>query len=102
MKWTPLYDKIIVELATKQEVVSASGIKFVQDMSTNKYTILEGTVIKTGQGRLLQDGTVKPLMVKEGDKVKFSKLQGESFIDSDNEYTIISESNILAFSRKEE
>ena len=102
MKWMPLYDKIIVELENKQEVVSASGIKFVQDMSTNKYTVLQGVVVKVGQGRLLQDGSVVKPIVHEGDKIKFSKLQGESFIDGDKEYTIISESNVLAYTRKED
>lgn len=102
MKWKPLYDKIIVELNNKQETVSEAGIRVVQNMSTNKYTVLEAKVVACGEGRLLQDGTIKPLIVKEGDIVKFSKMQGESFVEGDKEYTIISESNILALTRKEE
>lgn len=63
MKWMPLYDKIIVELNNIQEQTSEAGIKFIQDMSTNKYTILQGKVIACGEGRLLQDGTVLSLKV---------------------------------------
>ena len=97
MKWTPLYDKIIVELNNIQEQVSESGIRIIQDMSTNKYTIQEGTVIAVGEGRLLQDGSIKKPIVNIGDKIKFSKMQGETFVDEGKEYTIISESNILAY-----
>ena len=101
MKWKPLYDKIIIELQSKQEVTTESGFRFTQDMSSNKYTVLEGTVVACGDGRLLQDGTILPIKVKVGDSVKFSKMQGESFVDGEKEYTIISETNILAFKERE-
>ncbi len=101
MKWMPLYDKIIIELNNIQEQVSETGIRIIQDMSTNKYTVLEGTVIAVGQGRLLQSGEILPMTVQPGYKVKFSKLQGETFMDNNKEYTIISESNILAYEKGE-
>ena len=101
MKWMPLYDKIIVELNNVQEQKSETGIVIIQDMSSNKYTIMEGTVIAVGEGRLLVDGNVKKPIVSVGDKIKFSKLQGETFVDNGKEYTIISESNILAFKKGE-
>ena len=95
MKWMPLYDKIIVELNNIQEQKSETGIVIIQDMSSNKYTIMEGTVVAVGEGRLLVDGSVKKPIVSVGDKIKFSKMQGETFVDEGNEYTIISELYIL-------
>ena len=97
MKWKPLYDKIIVELANKQEVKTKSGFTFTEDFSNSIYTILQGRVIAVGDGRLLQNGDLVSPKVKEGDFVLFSKMQGESFLDKEKEYTILSESNILAY-----
>ena len=101
MKWMPLYDKIIIELDNIQEQTSEAGIRIIQDMSANKYTVLQGKVIAVGRGRLLQDGTVVQPTVSVGDKIKFSKLQGETFVDGGKEYTIISESNVLAYEKGE-
>ena len=55
-----------------------------------------GEVVAVGEGRLLQDGNIKPLTVKVGDTVLFTKMTGESYNDGEHDYTILSESNILA------
>lgn len=96
MNLKPLYEKIILKLSDKQEVKSESGLKYVKNMSTSSNTSLIGEVIAVGEGRLLADGQVVPLKVKVGDKVVYSKMIGESFNDGKNDYTILSESNVLA------
>lgn len=101
MNWKPLYDKIIIELMTNQEVRSETGFTIIQDMNNSKYTIMEGKVIAVGEGRLLQNGEIVKPKVKPGDKVKLSKMQGESFTDNGKEYTIVSEMNILAYEEGE-
>lgn len=102
MSLKPLYEKIVVKLNTKQEISSSSGIKIVTDMSTSSHTVLKAKVVAVGEGRLLQDGTIVPLIVKVGDTVIFSKMQGETYNDGNNDYTILSESNILAILEGEE
>jgi len=98
----PLYEKIVVELDDKQEIKTKSGLVYTKNMSLGNNTTLRAKVIAVGDGRLLANGTIIPLKVKVGDIVIFSKMQGESYSDGENEYTILSESNILAIVNNEE
>ena len=67
-----------------------------KNMSLSANTTLVGEVIAVGEGRLLSDGNIVPLKIKPGDKIVFSKLVGESYNDGKEDYSILSESNILA------
>lgn len=102
MNLKPLYERIVIEIDDKQEVVSSSGLTYMKDMSLSSNTIMKGIVKAVGEGKLLQDGTIIPLKVKVGDTVIFSKMQGESYDDGVASYTILSESNILAIVKKED
>ena len=95
MKLKPLYDKIVVIIDDKQEVISSNGLSYTKNMSISNNTTMVGKVVAVGDGRLMSDGTLVPLKVKVGDKVLFSKIVGESYNDGNNEYTVISEPNIL-------
>ena len=101
MNWKPLYEKIVVKMLNKQEIESETGLTFIKDLSTSKHTTIKGEVVAVGEGRLMANGTVVPLKVEVGDTVVFSKMQGESYEDGKNEYTILSESNILAIIKEE-
>ena len=101
MNLKPLYEKIVVKLKDKQEIESNAGIVISVDMSSNKNTVMKAEVVAVGEGRLLQDGTVVPLKVKVGDTVIYSKIQGESYNDGNEDYTILSEPNILAILEEE-
>jgi chaperonin GroES len=96
MKLKPLYDKVVVEISDKQEVKSASGLVFQKNMSLSANSTMVGEVVAVGTGRLMSDGSVVPLKVKVGDKVVYSKMQGESYNNGTNDYTILSESCIMA------
>lgn len=96
MQLIPLYEKVVILLKDKQEIKSAGGIVLQKDMSQLNTTTMIGKVVATGDGRLLQDGTIKPLKVKVGDDVLFTKMTGESYNDGEQDYTIVSESSILA------
>ena len=65
-------------------------------MSISSNTTMVGKVVAVGDGRLMSDGTLVPLKVKVGDRVLFSKIQGESYNDGENDYTILSEQSIMA------
>lgn len=101
MSLKPLYEKIVVKLKDKQEIESNAGIVISVDMSSSKNTVMKAEVVAVGEGRLLQDGTVVPLKVKVGDIIIYSKIQGESYNDGNEDYTILSESNILAILEEE-
>lgn len=96
MQLIPLYEKIVVEMYDKQEIKSSSGIVVQKDLSQSSNTTIVGKVVAVGEGRLLSDGTVKPLKVKEGDIILFTKMTGESYNDGTRDYTILSESSVLA------
>ena len=69
MKLRPLHDRVVVR-RVKEEEKTKGGI-IIPDSAKEKP--LEGEVIAVGSGRLLKDGSTRPLTVKEGDKVLFAK-----------------------------
>lgn len=102
MKLKPLYEKIAVIIDSKQEMKSASGLVYTKNMGTNAYTTMVGRVVATGEGRLLADGTVLPMKVSVGDRVLFSKMQGESYTDGTDEYVLLSEQCVIAILEDED
>lgn len=95
MNLKPLYEKIVVELEDKQEITSSSGLSYTKNMSISANSTMVGKVVAVGEGRLLNDGTIVPMKVKVGDKIVFSKMQGDNYNDGNKDYTILSESMVL-------
>ncbi len=93
MKLVPLYDRVIVkpfEVETKSE----GGI-VLTGSAAEKST--RGKVVAVGKGRLLDNGTVASMSVKEGDTVVYNEGYGTKKERLDGEDVIIlSESDILA------
>ena len=91
MKIRPLHDRILVK-RIESETVSKGGI-IIPD--TAKEKPIEGVVVAVGAGKALDDGSLRPLAVKEGDRVLFGKYAGtEVKIDGD-EHLILREDDIL-------
>jgi len=89
----PLHDRIILK-RTEQETKSAGGI-VLTGSAAEKST--RGEVIAVGNGRILDNGEVRPLEVKVGDTVIFSEGYGLKTEKIDGEEVLIlSESDILA------
>jgi chaperonin GroES len=72
LKVHPLYDRILVKRV--QEAQKSRGGLFLPE--TAKEKPLEGQVIAVGQGKLLDDGTVRELQVKVGDRIVFGRYAG--------------------------
>ena len=72
MNIRPLHDRVIVR-RMEEERMSAGGI-VIPDSATEKP--IQGEVIAVGRGKLLENGEVRPLDVKVGDRVLFSKYGG--------------------------
>ena len=88
----PCGDRILVKLLAQEEK-SPGGI-ILPDTAKEKPQ--EGKVVAVGKGRLLEDGTVKPLEVKVGDTVLFAKYSGAEVKHEDKEFLILREDDILA------
>jgi len=85
MKIRPLHDRVIVR-REEEEAQSAGGI-LLPGSAQEKPN--QGEVIAVGSGRILDNGDVRPVDVKVGDKVVFGKYAGQDTIDVDGEELII-------------
>ncbi len=93
MKIRPLHDRVIVR-REEEEATSAGGI-LLPGSAQEKPN--QGEVIAVGSGRVLDNGDVRPVDVKVGDKVVFGKYAGQDTIDVEGEELIIlSETDIKA------
>ncbi len=88
----PLQDRIIVKRLAEEE--KTKGGIIIPD--TAKEKPLEGSVIAVGNGRILEDGKVRPLDIKKGDKVLFGKYAGTEIKIDGVEHLILREEDVLA------
>ncbi len=72
MQVRPLYDRILVKRV--EEASRSRGGLYLPESAKEKPR--EGIVLSVGQGKLLDDGTVRALQVKEGDRVVFGSYAG--------------------------
>ena len=91
----PINDKILIKPVKTEKNKTASGI-FIPDTANDKPQI--ATVIAVGNGRLLENGEYSPLIVKDGDKIIYSKFAGTEIQLEDNEdvLLLITERDVLA------
>jgi chaperonin GroES len=93
MKIRPLHDRVIVR-REEEEAKTAGGI-LLPGSAQEKPN--QGEVVAVGSGRILDNGDLRPVDVKVGDKVVFGKYAGQDTIEVDGEELIIlSESDIKA------
>ena len=92
MALKPLADRIVVKPLDPEEKTK-SGLVLPD---TAKEKPQEGKVISVGSGRLLEDGTVKKLEVKSGDKVLYGKYSGTEVKVDGEDYLILREEDVLA------
>jgi chaperonin GroES len=91
MKIRPLHDRIIVK-RLEEERKTASGI-VIPDTAAEKPD--QGEVIAIGTGRIKEDGNVRPLNVKVGDKVLFGKYSGQTVKVHGEELLVIREDDVM-------
>lgn len=91
MKIRPLHDRVIVK-RLEEERTTASGI-VIPDSATEKPD--QGTVQAIGNGKILEDGSVKKLDVKVGDKVLFGKYAGQAVKVDGEELLVMREEDIM-------
>ena len=91
MKIRPLYDNVVIK-RKEEETVTAGGIVLP---GSAKEQPNQGEVVAVGEGKLLEDGTVRPLQVKAGDKVVFGQYSGNKIKVGSDELIIMRESEIF-------
>jgi len=87
----PLNDHVVVKANPKEEK-TASGL-FLPE--TNKEKPEQGEVIAVGPGKFLDNGTRQQMSVKVGDKIIFTKYSPTEIKLNNEDYLILSESDIL-------
>jgi chaperonin GroES len=92
MKIRPLHDRVIVK-RLEEERVSAGGI-VIPDSAAEKP--VQGKVIAVGKGKILEDGNVRPLDVKVGDKILFGKYSGTEVKVDGDELVVMREEDVMA------
>ena len=96
MKLRPLHDRVIVK-RTEEEEKTAGGI-IIPDTAKEKPQ--QGIVIAVGKGKVLDNGKIIPLEVKEGDRILFGKYAGNEVKIDGEEHLIMREDEILAIVEK--
>ncbi|MDX1606223.1 MAG: co-chaperone GroES [Candidatus Competibacterales bacterium] len=92
MKIRPLHDRVIIK-RLEQETKSAGGI-VIPDSAAEKPQ--QGEVVAVGNGKLLDNGEVRALDVKPGDKVLFGKYSGNEVKLEGDELVVMREDEIMA------
>ena len=92
MKIKPLYDRILVKRLEEQD--KTAGGLYIPDSAKEKP--LEALVVAVGAGKVQEDGSLRKLEVKPGDKVLFSKYSGSDIKIDGTEHLILREDDVLA------
>ena len=96
MKIRPLHDRVVVHRVEEEE--KTKGGIIIPDSAKEKP--LEGKVVAVGNGKILEDGSVRKLDVKVGDTVLFSKYAGTEIKIEGEEHLMMREEDILGVIEK--
>ena len=92
MKIRPLHDRVIVKRLA-EERTSPGGI-VIPDSAAEKPS--QGKVVAIGKGKILEDGSVRALDVKVGDKILFGKYSGTEVKVDGEDLLVMREEDIMA------
>jgi chaperonin GroES len=90
MKIRPLQDRVVVK-RKEEETKSAGGI-VIPGSAAEKPS--QGVVVAIGPGRYMEDGSVRKVDLKVGDKVIFGKYASNTIKIDDEELLILAEGEI--------
>jgi chaperonin GroES len=92
MNLRPLHDRVIVK-RLDQETKTASGL-IIPDAAAEKPD--QGEVLAIGNGKVQENGSLRPLEVKVGDRVLFGKYSGQAVKVNGEELLVMREEDIMA------
>ena len=91
MNIRPLHDRVIVK--RKEEETTSPGGIVLPGSATEKP--VRGEVVAVGNGKILENGEIRPLEVKTGDQVLFGKYAGTEVKIDGEEYLVMKEEDII-------
>ena len=91
MKIRPLHDRVIVK-RLEEERKTASGI-VIPDSAAEKPD--QGEVLAVGKGKILEDGALRALELKVGDRVLFGKYSGQAVKVDGEELLVMREEDVM-------
>jgi len=96
MKIRPIQDRLIVKRVAEEK--KTKGGIIIPDSAKEKP--LEGKVVAVGNGKVLEDGKVRPLDIKAGDTILFSKYAGTEVKIEGEDHLILREEDVLGVIEK--
>ena len=96
MNIRPLHDRVIVR-RLEEERKSPGGI-VIPD--TVKEKPVQGEIVAVGKGKIMEDGKVRPLDVKAGDKILFGKYSGTEVRIGNEDLLVMREEDIMGIIEK--
>ena len=96
LKFRPLHDRVVVRRIDAEE--KTKGGIIIPD--TAKEKPVEGEIVAVGTGKVLDDGKVRPLDVKAGDRILFGKYAGNEITVDGVEHLILREDEVLGILEK--
>jgi chaperonin GroES len=90
-KFTPLHDRILVRRV--DEANTTRGGIIIPDSAKDKPQ--EGEVVSVGKGKISEEGKVRPLDVKDGDRTLFGKYSGTEIKIDGEDFIIMREEEVL-------
>ena len=92
MKLRPLHDRVIVKRLDVERKTS-SGIVIPENAAEKPD---QGEVLAVGKGKVGDDGKLRPLDVKVGNKVLFGKYSGQTVKVDGEELLVMREEDLMA------
>ncbi len=92
MKIRPLHDRVVIR-RTEEDRTSPGGI-VIPDTAAEKP--IRGEVVAVGNGKILDNGEVRALDLKQGDQVLFGKYSGTEVKVEGEDLLVMREDDIMA------
>ncbi|MFP4081031.1 MAG: co-chaperone GroES [Ectothiorhodospira sp.] len=92
MNIRPLHDRVIIK-RMEEERTTPGGI-VIPDSAAEKP--IRGEVMAVGNGKILENGDVRPLDLKVGDKVIFGKYSGTEVKVDGEDLLVMREEDVMA------
>ncbi|HEY3658422.1 MAG TPA: co-chaperone GroES [Steroidobacteraceae bacterium] len=92
MKFRPIHDRVIIK-RIEEDAKTPGGI-VIPDTAKEKPS--RGKVVAVGAGRILENGTTRPLDVKVGDEILFGKYAGNEIKIAGEDLIVMREEDLLA------
>ena len=92
----PLQDNVVIKIPKKENLEKTKSGIYIAKTENERNIPEEGVIVALGEGRILNDGTLVKSELAINDKVIFNKFAGTKISDSEDEFLIVKENDILA------